>query len=89
MEKTLWELTCSYGEDESKMKQWNRRKRRVKLALFEMPKSLTTAFSKLFNMGSWNVRGVLPKLNDIEVVLARKENHISGIQESITLSWRK
>ena len=36
-----------------------------------MPKSLKLAFSKLFNIGSWNVRGRMLKLKVIQVVLAR------------------
>ena len=38
----------------------------------------------MFDIGSWNVRGVMPKLNDIEVVLAQRKVNISGIQESKT-----
>ena len=39
------------------------------------------AFYKVFNIGPRNVRGVRPKLNDIEVVLAQKKVDICGIQE--------
>ena len=49
-----------------------------------MPKSLTMVFSQLFNNGSWNVLGVMPKVNDIKVVLARKKVDICGTQESKT-----
>ena len=42
------------------------------------------AFSKVFNNGSWNVRGVMLKLNDTEVVLARKKVDICEIQGTKT-----
>ena len=44
------------------------------------------AFFKVFNIGSWNVHGVLPKLNDIEVLLARKKFEICEFQKSKTHS---
>ena len=70
-----WELTWSCGEDESKVKQWNRRKCSVKVVLaFQMPKSLIMDFHKVFNIWSWKIR--------IEVVLARKKVEICGNQES-------
>ena len=45
---------------------------------------LTMAFSKVFNIEPWNVRRVMPKLNDIKVVLAPKKVDICGIQNSKT-----
>ena len=43
-----------------------------------MPKSQTN----LFSIGSWNIRGLRRKIDEVEDVLARKEVDICGIQET-------
>ena len=60
-----------------------------------MLKSLTRAFSEVFNIRSWNARGVMPKLNDIEVAEKKltsaefknqKETQLKKIKKTVTLT---